>query len=132
MKAVFSSILAIVVLINSTGITLASHFCGGQLAEVAVVLGSASVGCGMEETDPPCDGVTVSSSSCCQDQYKALSTDDGYPTYAAVPAIVFPLVTLLRWALLPRVASVQRSFPFPPTPPPLTVDRFVWHQCFLI
>lgn len=132
MKAIFSSVLAIVVLINSTGVILASHFCGGQLAEVGVALGSASVGCGMEEPDPPCDGVTVSSLSCCQDQYTVLTTDDGYPAYAAVPAVVLPLVTLLRWALFPRVASVQRAFPFSSTPPPLTVDRFVWHQSFLI
>jgi hypothetical protein len=132
MKAVFSSVLAIVVLINSTGITLASHFCGGQLAEMGVHLGAASVGCGMEEADPPCDGTVVLPSSCCQDQYTVLATDDGYPTYAAVPAIVLPLVTLLRWALLPRVAVVHRAFPFPPTPPPPTGDRFVWHQSFLI
>ncbi|MGB3852430.1 MAG: hypothetical protein WA958_21185 [Tunicatimonas sp.] len=132
MKAAFSSVLAIVVLINSTGVILASHFCGGQLAEVGVALGSASVGCGMEETAPPCDGVIVSPSSCCQDQYTVLTTYDGYPAYTAVPAVVLPLVTLLRWALLPRVASIHRSFPFPPTPPPLTVDRFVWHQSFLI
>ncbi len=92
MKKAFSIVFALLTLWVSMHMGIASHFCRGELAQSALVLGTSDVGCGMECNIPhsPASHTTVQEQSCCSDEFIAVEADDY--SFATNHVSPFPIV----------------------------------------
>lgn len=77
MKKIVSSLLALMLLLSGMHLSVASHYCGGMLAQVKWSFIQELAGCGMEGEHNTKQGVLVDQ-SCCQDQISSYSTDGQY------------------------------------------------------
>lgn len=77
MKKSISALLALLLLISGMNVSVASHYCGGTLAQVKWSFNKELASCGMEgEHDAP-QGITLNQ-PCCHDELSTYSTDDQY------------------------------------------------------
>ncbi|MFY0686611.1 MAG: hypothetical protein JXQ90_05580 [Cyclobacteriaceae bacterium] len=60
---------------------MATHYCGGTIAEIEMAMGKADVGCGMEESAATEEGFLITKQRCCQDKYLKLSLEDDFRTH---------------------------------------------------
>ena len=80
MRKVTSVIIAIVMLVTTSGFTISSHFCAGKRVKTAVsVIGNADVSCGMEKEkkENNCDTKQIRS-NCCKDEFHKIQIDQNY------------------------------------------------------
>jgi hypothetical protein len=87
-------------------VSLASHYCGGKLKEVAFTFGSEFSGCGMEEDADAkaCDTDAVDE-TCCQNHFQELSIEDDYSLSGNIDLKANVI------ALLPVLAALFYSYP---------------------
>lgn len=82
MKRILSLSLALLLLSSGMHLTLASHFCGGMLAQAKWSVDNELGTCGMEgEAEHHPQGITLHE-TCCQDVVSAWSTDGQYQASA--------------------------------------------------
>lgn len=138
MKKPLAIFFAIILLMGNSGLTLATHLCGGHAVMNKVTLGSEHLDCGMADMDETCeskDGLIYTADNCCENQYQSIElTDDLIPSktgqfdhilYFAIAWIhtlgnidLFPVADNPRFALY--------------SPPLLFRDLPVLHQVFII
>lgn len=78
MKRFSCIILAVVLLASGLHLSLASHYCGGTLAQVKWSLDHDLAGCGMEDHGKMYPRSTEWKGTCCQDVIGVLGTDGQY------------------------------------------------------
>jgi len=77
MKKSVSAFLALLLLLSGMHLSVASHYCGGTLAQVKWSFNKSLASCGMEgEHDAP-QGITLEQ-PCCQDELSTYTTDGQY------------------------------------------------------
>jgi hypothetical protein len=82
MKRILALTLALLLLTSSLHLTVASHYCGGSLAQVKWSMDKALGTCGMEgEAEHHPQGISLHE-ACCQDVVSAWSTDGQYQVSA--------------------------------------------------
>jgi hypothetical protein len=79
MKKVVSILMALLVLLSTLHVTVASHYCHGTLAAANISLTGHQPGCGMEEAETPsADGLQLLPQTCCNNIASVFSVDNNY------------------------------------------------------
>lgn len=80
MKKLLSISFAFLILLSGMHFTIATHYCGGELAATKASFSGNTASCGMEETDDSCTdhGDHVNPKSCCSDEIAVFSVDQNY------------------------------------------------------
>ena len=80
--------LSLLMLTSNVSLTLAAHYCGGEVVKTTISLGQDDLDCGMANMDRPCTGPYTSSNlerkRCCENQYTQLSIDIDHTTSSIV------------------------------------------------
>jgi hypothetical protein len=106
MKKAFSIFLVLAVLLSSIHFTVATHFCGGEVAAVKAGMEGTKASCGMEDGHKECPNPSgISSASCCKNSSSVLSVDHfKVPSLLEIQKIN---LTLLQVYLIPVLHIVQ-------------------------
>lgn len=118
MKRILSIVLAVLLLASGLHLSVASHYCGGTLAQVKWSLNHDLAGCGMENDVKTHSGNPEWQDACCQDLLSAWTTDGQFT--ASTPLIAaFNLqpITCFNTVSLSSVETqtvMVSSFIFPP------------------
>jgi len=136
MKRAMSIFLSVLLLVSSTGITYAQHFCGDYEMLAEVTLGEKHLSCGMKMEAPGCDedGLAAMEHHCCENQYTQINTDDNFSKASfdvnldVTFAVAFTSVFLLQIDNYPSNVTFYKDY----SPPPLSKDIPVFYQVFLI
>ncbi|MEH0153545.1 hypothetical protein V6R21_05325 [Limibacter armeniacum] len=104
MKQLISILLVFTVLLGNIGLTIGTHYCGGQAVEHAIAFGNHELGCGMQDIDicaePTPDADHIQAAACCQDATLLVQAEDGFtPAFA-------------DFSFLPALAAVTIHFLF--------------------
>jgi hypothetical protein len=103
MKKLFSIVFAAMILLSGMHLSLASHYCGGELAAVKWSLDDEKASCGM-----PSDHQTIPNgynAECCQDQLAFYAVDNNYNP--ATLQINAPVKQLLQVFYIPTTIGIQ-------------------------
>ena len=135
-QKVASVLLAFLMLLSSSGVTYAQHFCGDHEMMAKFTLGEAHLSCGMAMELPVSDCEDMPEKpSCCDNEYTQVHTDDNFAKsdvqfdldvsqFALLYSFVFQFETQL-------LKNVPDAF-IDESPPPLDLDRCVLYETFLI
>lgn len=80
MKKVFSILLALLILLSGTQLTVSAHYCGGELAASKVSVWGSVASCGMEETttNECANSGSHLSKQCCNNTISVYEVDQNY------------------------------------------------------
>ncbi|MFH1320482.1 MAG: hypothetical protein ABII90_07505 [Bacteroidota bacterium] len=83
MKKSLSIFFAFIILFSIMGFTVAVHYCGGNVAQVKVVIGDEKASCGMETCvmengQELCNNSTHFTKNCCKDKLYRVQLKDDY------------------------------------------------------
>ena len=135
-QKIASIALSILMLLSSSGVTYAQHFCGDFEMIAKVTLGEEHLDCGMAmETEPAgCDD-PESDHDCCDNEYTSVELDDNFAKsslqfeFDTEFALAFVSVFILNFeAEIMPTDDLFRDH----SPPPLIIDRQVHFETFLI
>lgn len=79
-KQVISIVLSLLLLLSSSGLTYAQHFCGDYEMMSKITLGEAHLSCGMEMMSATCEDTHDAMHNCCDNEYTAIDVDDNFAT----------------------------------------------------
>lgn len=133
-------VLAMLLLVSSSGLTYAQHFCLGREMMNDVMLGTQHLSCGMEVQSSSCEDAdhnhhTKKRKRCCDNTYTQVSTDDHFAK--ADFQIDFQKSFILAYTAV-FVLKIADNYPsnihyfIDYSPPPLSPDIQVEYQVFLI
>jgi hypothetical protein len=134
MQKLFSITLSLLLLLSSSGVSYAKHFCGEFVMMEKVTVGQEQLSCGMAMENDGCEE-TEETHSCCSNTYTAVDTDDNFaysdfqfnlqPTFAAAYVAVFTFQS-------ENTSTEKHVFYSEYKPPPLLKDIPVLFETFLI
>jgi hypothetical protein len=79
MKKVFSISMAVLVLLSMLHLTVATHYCGGEIAASKISLSGKLASCGMERAEESCPiQGNLMKSHCCDDVVTLCRRDRNY------------------------------------------------------
>jgi len=110
MKKYFTILLAILILFSGMHFTIATHFCGGEIAATKVSLTGKEASCGMAHDEKSKSySETSFSSNCCENEISVYSVDNNY----APSAFHFKEITqnILHEFYIPEGFSFHSTFP---------------------
>ncbi|MDC7995490.1 HYC_CC_PP family protein [Altibacter sp. HG106] len=134
MKQSISILLSLLLLLSSSGLSYAQHFCGDYEMLAKVTLGEQHLSCGMAMESSTCDGPS-DTHGCCDNHFTKVDTDDHFSKASFDMAldttfvIAFASVFVLD---IPVVNSKETTALITYRPPPLERDIQVWYEVFLI
>ncbi len=135
MKAILSIVLSLLILLSSSGVAYAKHYCGGFEMLSKVTLGEEHLSCGMKMNVPACGDEEHEDHSCCSNRYLKVHTDNHFAKVsfdfdfatqwipAFVTVFIFPKLT---------VPEAPNSVFTEYLPPPLEQDIQILYETFLI
>ncbi|MDC8003056.1 hypothetical protein POV27_03280 [Aureisphaera galaxeae] len=136
MKKVISICLSLLLLLSSTGITYAQHFCGEHEMMAKVTLGQEVLSCGMAMThDDGCADESTEEHGCCDNKYTQVDVDDNFADVSfdvqLDPVFVASFVSIF---VLKETTSFKKEHDYfkDYSPPPLEEDFCVLYDTFLI
>ncbi|QIE59376.1 hypothetical protein G5B37_07300 [Rasiella rasia] len=135
MKQIFSIALSLLLLLSSSGIAYAQHFCGDFEMMATFTIGEKSLSCGMASVDDGCEDEEAEEHTCCDNQYTKVTTDDNFSTSQDtfqvptnfVAAFVSVFVLQFETSAATEVAELWHY-----KPPPLIKNIPVLYETFLI
>ena len=138
MRKLIAISLSCILLLSNVGITLASHYCGGEAVESAVLIGGGELDCGMDMDAASCEIPQEQSSSfhappCCENHYTVLKTENlNLTTKIPVPeiqAVFFQVISqeIFISALIQKAENILRAPDIPRIPIP---DIGIFFQVF--
>jgi hypothetical protein len=110
MKKFFTIPLALLILVSGMHFTIASHFCGGEIAGTKVSVSGKLATCGMaHDVKSNASQQTILSTNCCENEISIYSVDSNY----APSAFHFKEITqnILYEFYTPEGFSLQLNFP---------------------
>lgn len=135
MKQIISIVLTMLLLLSSSGITYAEHFCGDHKMMGKITLGEENLSCGMAMPVSDCEDEPSEERHCCDNQYTSIDTDDNYagvaydiqinPTFVASFVAVFVLEGQEAFV---EEFDYYKDY----SPPPLGEDLQLLYETFLI
>lgn len=127
--------LSFLLLLSSSGLTYAQHFCGDHKMMSMITLGETQLSCGMAAPVSMCDDEIMEEMHCCNNEYTFVDTDDNFAK-AAFDLDVSPVfvVAFCSLFLLPEVENYKQNENYfkDYSPPPLGEDLQVLYETFLI
>ena len=136
LKKLLAISLSIIMLMSSTGVTLATHFCMGHAVDTQWSLGKADLDCGMGmAVVQTCEHETqLNRVPCCENEYQSASHDESL--IEADLLLNFKLsfyiatISLFNWQPTIYTANFSQNSLYSP---PLLAQAFpVLHQSFLL
>ena len=134
-KKGLSILLALLILLSSSGIVYSQHLCGGVPMHAKITLGEAMLSCGMMTATPSCDAVTIKKHSCCDNEYFKVTTDNHYSkAYFDIDFVSFEYVETAYFSQLVGTTPSKEALPtyLHYRPPPLEKDYQILLETFLI
>ena len=139
MKKVLAIFLSILMLTSNVGITFATHYCGGKAVKTSIMLGQEDLSCGMTEMELSCEkhpeSPTVTSKSCCENQYVQFEIEDDYNSSTIVETPVqidFVAAFIISYINLYSFDASAEAEYLNYAPPLLDLDIPVLIQSFLL
>ncbi len=140
MKRLLSIFLSILMLTGSTGITMATHFCGGEAMETQLMYGHAALGCGMNDMEKECERQKDSSEhllkteNCCANHYTTIESDDTITSKQVFQTINLKFFVAFAFTYLGlQPSEVDNNSQYTNySPPLLKQDIPILHQSFLL
>ena len=135
MSKIISILLSVLLLVSSTGITYAQHYCGEFEMLSKVTLGEEHLSCGMAMEISGCDDNEAEDRHCCDNQYTSVTTDDNFAKtnfnidFHQSFAIAFVSVFVLQ-QVVEYKSSLDNYALY--HPPPLYKNIPVLYETFLI
>lgn len=134
MKKIISIALSFLLLVSSSGIAYAQHFCGDFEMMSQLTFGEQLLSCNMV-ADDGCNDTTVTENHCCENEYTKVTTDSNFSkgsfdtsfdtVFIASFVAVFVVPSFLEYETSPTFTDTYR-------PPPLYKDISVLYETFLI
>jgi hypothetical protein len=78
MKKIFSILFATLILLSGMHLSLATHYCGGEVSAVKVSFTHQKASCGMCAEEATSTDKSVSNESCCKDEMSFYAVDNNY------------------------------------------------------
>lgn len=78
MRKILSIFLATLTIAGSFHFSLATHYCGGKVADISFSLGKAEASCGMENGKAPCSEEESFGKNCCKNKIESYNGTDNY------------------------------------------------------
>ena len=134
MKKIISIALSCLLLISSTGLTYATHFCGGHAVESKIMVGEKDLGCQMAvaETTSDCD-VISRPTACCENDYASIDLEDNF-NIQLVDNLHFEVFVQSTFEFTSArslvIGNIRNYHDY--VPPPLIDDYQVHYSTFLI
>lgn len=138
MKKIISIFLSILMLLSTSGMAYAQHFCSGMEIMSKITLGEKQLSCSMDDAvEDSCDYSSNSheESDCCEDNITKILIDENFAkassdleldkTFVAAFISVFVLNEV-------EISSVENSTFSNYFPPPLEQDLTILYETFLI
>jgi hypothetical protein len=103
MKKTLSILFAFLILVTSTHLSIATHFCEGKLAAIKVSFSDKEASCGMAQHNPTSPSCTSVKDDCCKNKVSTYFIGDNYNSshfqlqkiqQEIVFAMLFPLVQI--------------------------------------
>lgn len=133
MQRVVAIVLSTLLLISSTGLTYAEHYCGSHKMMGQIALGHAHMSCGMSAPKDDCEQLSKLM-DCCDNHYLSVDTDEDYAKVAFdfEPVIEFlPAVPVnIQWTAPAEISKVK-ELPYY-RPPPDELPLFILYETYLI
>lgn len=106
MKKVFSILFAALILLSGMHLSLATHFCGGEVSEVKLSFTHEKAGCGMcsDELAIPTE-ISFEAESCCKDEVSFYVVDNNYNP--STTQLNEPVKQLLQVFDIPKTIGIQ-------------------------
>jgi hypothetical protein len=107
MKQIFSILFSLLVFLSGMNISLATHYCRGEIAATKVSLSGEKASCGMEKFSfhYPAKGIQIKS-NCCKDEISVYATDNNYISSGF--HFMKPIKNVLQIFLMPVKHSLAR------------------------
>lgn len=87
MKKVFAILFASLILLSGMHLSIASHFCCGELAAVKYSLTGEKATCGMEDSESQAPANGTIQTDCCKNHVTSCSADNNYfPSFSGIKA----------------------------------------------
>lgn len=134
MNKVIAFFLSLLLLVSTSGIAYAQHFCGEYQMMAKVTLGTQQLSCGIALEDH-CEGEEDQEHNCCENQYTQIDIDDNFASSQSdsiiIPTFVKAFVTVF---ILPsRFQEVKKTrFEHQYHAPPLIKNIPILYETFLI
>jgi hypothetical protein len=135
MRNIISIILSVLLLLSSSGITYAQHYCGDMEMLSKVTLGEEYLSCGMAVEADGCEENDSETHKCCDNQYTSVNTDDNFSKVIFNINFDQPcVVALVSVFVNQKTANFDETTSHFPLyhPPPLYMDIPVFYESFLI
>ncbi|MEM7085119.1 MAG: hypothetical protein AAF489_02995 [Bacteroidota bacterium] len=135
MKQVISIVLSLLLLLSSSGLTYAQHFCGEYEMMSKITLGEEHLSCGMEMMSSTCEDSHEDDHNCCDNEYTTIDVDDNFATSSfdiqLSPVFVIAFVSVF---VVQEPYNYDQNFDYYKdySPPPLGEDLQVLYDTFLI
>jgi len=110
MKKFFAIPVSLLILLSGMHITIATHFCGGEIAATKVSITGKEASCGMiSDEKSNTSAETILASNCCENKISVYSVDNNY----APSAFQFKEIThpVLQVFFIPEGFAFRSSFP---------------------
>lgn len=134
MKKFISIVLSLLLLVSSSGIAYAQHFCGDYEMMSQLTLGEQHLSCGMI-AESGCGETTLEKKHCCENEYTKITTDSNFTkatidisfhnVFIASFVSVFVVPSSLEYEAVQAFTNRYR-------PPPLYKDIPLLFETFLI
>ena len=109
MKKVLSIVFAMLILFSGMHISVASHFCGGEIAAVKWSVTGEKATCGMEKAQTACPLHQAITSGCCKDEVTVYKIDNNYsPSDFQLKKVVTNLIQVFN---IPDCLSLNTLIP---------------------
>ncbi|NMM48264.1 HYC_CC_PP family protein [Marinigracilibium pacificum] len=136
MRKLLSISLALLLFLGNSGITMATHYCGGMAMLSELSIGNDDLNCGMEITDHEyADGQTyLSGPKCCENHYNSFEVDEPVvPGKTSIDNINFIFLTSFVYSFSTISVEQDLSTNLYEVPIPLVIrDLNVHYEVFRI
>lgn len=103
----FSILFASIILLSGMHMSIATHFCGGEIAQVKVSFTHENASCGMCEEETDLFSQSVSNEGCCKNKISSLVVDNNYN--ASTFHISKPINRILLVFEIPKTIGIHYS-----------------------
>lgn len=111
MKNILTIFLASFILLSGMHLSIARHFCGGEVADVRISFSGAKASCGMENNEETCPVNGDVTSNCCRNDLSVFTVDNYFSSSnLQVKEISQPVSQLFFLPLIQSLYSLVPDF----------------------
>jgi len=111
MKNILTILLASFILLSGMNLSVARHFCGGEIADVKISFSGANASCGMESNENNCAQQENVASNCCTNDRSVFMVDNYFgSSNMQMKEINQPVSQLFFLPLIQSLYSLNTTF----------------------